>query len=393
MFVRFFICFCILLSSCDFINPRKSFKIAVAQSDLSYGYAASHLKKFLEIDGYNVELMPVKTVLEASQLVASGKADLTMMMNQSKYLPRALDQDANRIRTILPLFDRYFFLFARKPMPDTLTAANVFSGKRIGLEFLNGETKEYIAETLSDANVKDVSFVMQDGNPDFVHFWGTHDGPRSTGLLQEGWFMMSLNPAWVRFIQLEDPTLKPFALPPPPTSGLRQSINTLVSQTILVCNASLGENTIFQLSNTIFQNKARLQGYDNQYRHISENFDADALLFPLHSGAEEYLQRKEPSFIERYADALALLLSMIALAYGGITAIRTNLQRRKKEHIDLFFLELLEIRSKNLSSGEKSRLLDELHRRAIVLMTNEKIDKTDFHIFSRLAQQEIALLK
>ena len=37
-------------------------------------------------------------------------------------------------------------------------------------------------------------------------------------------------------------------------------------------------------------------------------------------------------------------------------------------------------------------MLDELLQRAIVQMTDEKLDKGDFDIFSRLVQQEIAIL-
>ncbi len=393
---RILLAFCVTLLciSCDFIGPRKYFRLAVADSDYSYGYSGGHLKKVLENDGYTIDIIHCKNVTAAANLVATGQADLTMMMNQSTYVAQELGNDANQLRTVLPLFERVFFMYTRQTVPDTIMAAALFGGKRIGLESLQGETQKYLEKLFKSGGIDSATMVSENDHPDFVHFWGTYHGPRSTKLLKEGWHVLSLNPRWVEFMQLEDPALRPFNLPPLPNSHLKSDMQTVTSETLLVCNAKLGDNTMYHLANTIYQNKLVLSSLDNIYRHVREDFDPSFLLFPLHPGVDDYLRRDQPSFLERYAETIALFISLLALCYGGLSAFRNYSQSQKKERIDSYFLELLEIRSKrDLTTAEKTVQLNELLRRSIVQMTKERIDKMDFHIFSRLIQQEIALMR
>ena len=68
------------------------------------------------------------------------------------------------------------------------------------------------------------------------------------------------------------------------------------------------------------------------------------------------------------------------------------MRKKKKERIDLYFLEFLDIKASQKNKQEKIQDLDDLHQRALVQMTSEKMDKGDFHIFSRLLQQELSHL-
>jgi len=81
-----------------------------------------------------------------------------------------------------------------------------------------------------------------------------------------------------------------------------------------------------------------------------------------------------------------------ALLYGIIQAIRSKLQRRRKEKIDLYFIEYIDIKSEEASKDIKIALLESLHKRALLQMTSEKMEKNDFHILSRLLQQELSNL-
>jgi len=57
-------------------------------------------------------------------------------------------------------------------------------------------------------------------------------------------------------------------------------------------------------------------------------------------------------------------------------------------------LDFLEIRSdKSITIDQKVKKLDGLFQRAVEQMTNEKLEKSDFHIISRLIQQELTMLK
>ena len=170
-------------------------------------------------------------------------------------------------------------------------------------------------------------------------------------------------------------------------------LQTLSAKTLLVGNANLGEGAIFKLSEYIFNHKLDLMRFDKMYKSIDESFLDRGMLYPLHVGTDQYLNRNLPSFFERYAELIALIFSVLAVLYGSLQAIRAKLISIKKERIDLYFIEYSDIRSQmELTFDDRVNKLDALLQRALIQMTEEKLDKGDFDIFSRLVQQEITIL-
>jgi len=389
----FLLVFLLLVSGCDIFKPQKSFRMAVPTNDYSYNASAQHLVSFLEHGGFNIEIIPTDNAIEANRLVAEGNADLTFIMNHSGFIPEVLGYEAGKLRTIAPMFERLFFLFAKSPLVGSLTSAHRLEGKKLGIEVLNGETHANLDNLLSSGKLHNVEIVQRNLDPDFIHFWGTFYGPRATELIEGGWKEVSLDPSWINFITLNDPSLHAAVLPAIPGIDGSENLHTVATQTLLVGNSSLGDKAIYELGSYIYQHKLDLMRHDIMYRSINENFDVSTLLYPLHKGTDAYFRRNQPSFFERYAEVLALIFSIAAVMYGGFQAIRAGINKRKKERIDLYFLEFLEIRSKDTSIAEKISLMDGLFQRALVQMTSEKLEVTDFHIFSRLLQQELSNLR
>jgi len=383
----------LLLGSCDIFTPQKSFRLAIPKNDYSYNVSAQHFVSFLERGGFSIEVIPTDNAIEANRLVAEGKADLTFIMNHSSFIPRELDSAAGKLRTIGPMFERLFFMFSKRPLSGELNSVHLLQGKTVGIEVMNGETHSNLDFLLNSGKIQDVEIVKRSQNPDFIHFWGTYYGPRATELLEDGWQEFSLEPSWVNFITLNDPALHPAVLPAIPGIDGSKNLHTSSTQTLLVGNSGLGEKAVFLLSEYIYQHTLDLMRYDIMYRSISEDFDVSTLLYPLHKGTDRYFRRDQPSFFERYAEVLALIFSIGAILFGGIQAAKTSMIKRKKERIDLYFLEFLEIRQKDIKNDEKVRLMDGLFQRALVQMTSEKLAVTDFHIFSRLLQQELSNLR
>jgi len=264
----------------------------------------------------------------------------------------------------------------------------------VGIELLNGEAQMNIERFFARAKIDGTEIVTFNDNPHVIIFWGTLYGQRAAKFLEEGWYPFSFKENLIEFLTLNDPALRPFTLPAVPGNTKSIRIHTIATEAVLVANQVLGENAVYELAQSIFQYKLELMNADLMYRSIDESFDQKALLFPLHEGTESYLRRDQPTFFERYADAIALVLSMLAVLYGAIQTIRNSLARRKKEQVDLYFLDFLEIRSdKSITIDQKVRKLDGLFQRAVEQMTNEKLEKSDFHIISRLIQQELTMLK
>jgi hypothetical protein len=227
-----------------------------------------------------------------------------------------------------------------------------------------------------------------------VVFWGRPYGERSANWVEKGFHPYTFRRNFIEFMMLNDHAMRSFKLPALPGDKDAIITNTLATDVILVANKNLGENACFLLAQAIFQNKVDLMHQDIMYRSISEGFNKETLLFPLHQGTFSYLLRDQPTFFERYAESLALGLSILAVIYGIVQAIQSQLRRSKKERIDKYFLEFLEIRSdKSIARDVRVKKLDELFQHAVVQLTNEKLEKSDFHILSRLIQQDLTMLR
>ncbi len=378
-----------MLQGCDYLYPSKKFKLAIPETDYSYDYSASHLQDYLLSGGFSIEIIKAKNATEANRMVAEGKADLTFIMNHSTYIPEVIGTESGQLRTILPLFPRLFFMFSK----DSLTGAPpriALKNKKIGVEIMGGETSTDLERLLDAAKIEDAVIVNKEEDPDYMHFWGTYYGERATDLIEKGWSEVSLQEDLIGYVELTEPVLRRFTLPAIPGVEHSTNLHTIKTQTLLVGNGSLGDKSIYHLVNFIVKNKLKLMAYDKMYRDINESFDTSLLLYPLHEGTDAYLHRDMPSFFERYAEVIAMVFSLGALFYGIIQGIRTQIIRRRKERIDFYFLEFLEIKSnENISVKELSSRLDQLHSKALYQMTEEKLDKGDFHIFSRLVQQEL----
>ena len=381
------------LTGCDFFSPKSSFRLAIPEHDYTYSSTSKHFIAFLEEGGFKVEIIKTKNAIEANRFVAQGKADLTFIMNHSDFIPDTLGTEAGRLRTICPMFERLFFLFSKFPVADTLNARELLEGKKIGIEVLNGETHANLNYLLNSSKIDDITIVQRDQDSDFIHFWGTYYGPRATELIENDWKEISLDPSLINFITLIDPSLNRSVLPEIPGIEGSENINTLSTQTLLVGNSKLGEKAMFDLSAYIYQHKLDLMKHDIMYRSINELVDVSKLLYPLHEGTDAYLRRHQPTFFERYSDILALVFSFGVVLLAGLQAVRNRIRRKKKENIDVYFLDFLDIRAKDVSKKEKVDLLDDLLHRALIQMTSGKLDKTDFHIFARLLQQELSNLK
>jgi TRAP-type uncharacterized transport system substrate-binding protein len=384
----------LIVIGCDIANPQRSFRLAVPENDYFYNRMATHLKPFLENNGYKIEIVHAATSIEANRMVSMGEADLTFINNHSNEISKKLGVKAGELRTVMPLATRLFFAFSKNALPDTATAKELFENKRIGIELLNGEEQMNIERFFTRTKIDGTRVVAVNDNPDVIIFWGTFYGQRVAKYLEQGWYPFSFKENWIEFLTLNDPALRPFTLPAVPGQDKSIRIHTLATESVLVANQTLGENAIYELAQVVFQHKLELMNADLMYRSIDESFDQKTLLFPLHEGTVSYLRRDQPTFFERYADTIALVLSILAVMYGAIQTIRNTIARRKKEQVDMYFLDFLEIRSdKSMTLDQKVRRLDGLFQRAVEQMTNEKLEKSDFHILSRLIQQELTMLR
>ncbi len=160
-------------------------------------------------------------------------------------------------------------------------------------------------------------------------------------------------------------------------------------RSLLVCRADLPERVAERVVRSLFTDRGQLVQTHPAAAQIREPRPDESFGFPVHPGAEAYYRRGAPSFIERYAEVLALCISLLIGLFGGLTALRRWIERRKKDRIDVFYGDLdsvLErLRQGELTRSELTDAVDEVRRlrhAAFQMLIAERLEADEsFRIF------------
>lgn len=146
---------------------------------------------------------------------------------------------------------------------------------------------------------------------------------------------------------LRHPTLHTITLP----GGLypildSRRVTTVAVNDQLVVRAQLATKDAYALAELVDQARPVLA---SRYPLVGLERSTDrglvAHALALHEGATRYAQRDEPSFLERYAEVFAFLLTVLAAIGSAAVALNRYRQQRRKDRLDRFFERLLEQRA------------------------------------------------
>jgi len=181
------------------------------------------------------------------------------------------------------------------------------------------------------------------------------------------------------------------AYPVLPGQGLpRESVSTIGTTVLLTCRQDLPDEHAFEIARFLAENQANLIREHPLFAQMDSPQKLEQLQFPVHDGAQLHYERHEPSFIQEWADTIALVLSVLAIAWGTLVTIRQIYLLRLKESLDEFF-QKVETTTSELVAGtdhERSRqIAGELHaiRRETTrkLIADELAADESFVIFQR----------
>ncbi|MEM9079357.1 MAG: TAXI family TRAP transporter solute-binding subunit [Verrucomicrobiota bacterium] len=175
----------------------------------------------------------------------------------------------------------------------------------------------------------------------------------------------------------------------------KQTVQTVGVSSFLVCREGLSTGAVYEMTEGVYENRNPLLAVAPEAMQIQEHFERDSLIWPLHEGARKFFRRQEPGFFERYAEVIALLMSVAATSWAFLGALSKWSSKQKRNRIDDYYLEVasafLRIEEAELSQEsleqEESRLKD-LRSRAFKDLANEKL-KADESF--RILQDQLAL--
>ncbi len=197
-------------------------------------------------------------------------------------------------------------------------------------------------------------------------------------------------------ISLRYPQVRPFVIPETSYRDITdRPIVTVETDALLIVRAGLRDNFVYDLTKTIFNEK---QDFINLspliFKGLDENFDRTKLSFPLHEGARVFLDRDEPSFIERYAELGGVVLSIILAIASALVSLSRWQRQKKKDRVDIFYKDLMEIKNSNIGSSkaglEKIKEIQQSQNKAFDMLINEELEANEsFRIYMELSKETI----
>lgn len=138
-----------------------------------------------------------------------------------------------------------------------------------------------------------------------------------------------------------------------------EPVGTVGVRALLVTRDDVDEEVVFEITQSLFQNKLHLAQKEKLLAQLTEKFDPADAPYPLHPGADRYLRRNEPSLVEKNVDLISLFLAFGGIGWSGLTALHAWRKNSQKGRIELYFANLAEL-TKGSRTANSIYEIDEL---------------------------------
>lgn len=383
----------LLLCSCE---PRQNELRMVAPFTPSDREIAEELSELLD-EGHATKLRITGTPQSgeaAIDLVAAGDADIALVSNSLPF--------RDNIETILPLYPTVLHIAYRQGLDATSGIGELLRGAKIyaGPE---GSASRLVFERISQRLGFDtteyayVSDLVDD--PDVVIVFAPIAPERLADYPDYRLFSLgAINSigagSLVDAAALLNPSFQPFVIP---TGTYGQStpepVLTIAVDKLLVTRSDLDSAVVYDLINDILRLRPALAARrPGLFKELTEDFDASRSRFVLHTGTQAYLQRDQPTFMERYSGIAEVIATLLVGLVSLIFAAYRILRMRRKNLIDTFYSRVHKLRRSvtDISSAEdRQRAINqvrELQSEAFDLLIDEKLSADEsFQIFITLS--------
>ncbi len=344
-----------------------------------------------------IELVPGEGTFANLDSIADGVADIALIEN---FVP--FKDDVRAVLSFYPKVLHIFYFDDGRPEPtsfqELLYGRKVFIGQEgSGSHLFMQDMFEFLE---LDPNRLDITNNVFDtevliGFTDIVRL-------KDLATLQ-GFKLFSMDNvdnlgrgSIVDAISLRFPQVRPFVIPETSYREITaKPIVTVETEALLIVRAGLRENFVYDLTKTIFSEK---QDFINLspliFKGLDEQFDRTKLSFPIHEGARVFLDRDEPSFVERYAELGGVALSIIIAIISALVSLSRWQRQKKKDRVDIFYKDLMEIKNAAIGSSkagvEKIKEIQQSQNKAFDMLINEELEANEsFRIYMELSKETI----
>lgn len=382
--------FIVLFGGC---TQSKKIRIATSLKGSANEKVGLEIADYLNKNGWEVEILSGGDYYgsQKTKALQEGLVDFAFVPNDM-----VNDFVSSDIQTVMPLFPDLSYIFYRKALQpksleDLITNNSVSMSeddenfyfrlfKYYGMDVENLEINKL---NLSHS-VEDVVREINNGKNDVICIFAAIHNPHVIELINNGWEIFSLGDinfsnrgSSVEGFCMNYPRTEPFIVPRnffgrEPT----YPIYTVSVNELIVSRSDMDDSFIYDFVSAIYGGKHQLSQNEILCTHIKEDFDRDALNFPLHQGTTDFLERDQPTFFERYAEAFGVVFSIMVVMFGGFT----SLKKIRKERIDKYY--------KRVMNCQNIHELENLSNDAVNQLQNEKLSADEsFTIFLNLVEK------
>lgn len=380
----------IVFSSC---HQSKKIKIATSLKGSAAEKVGIEIANYLNDNGWEVEIISGGDYYGSKNIHALQEdlVDFAFVPNDV-----AFSKNSKSIQTVMPLYPDLSYIFYRnnlepKNLEDLIENNSILMGDDDEKFFLS--LFDYYGLNANNLKINKLNFghsveeVLQEinnGKSNVICIFAAIQNPHVKKLIDNGWEIFSLGDinfsnrgSSVEGFCMNYPRTEPFIIPKnffgqKPT----YPIYTVSLNELIVTRSDMDERLIYDFVKDVYGGKHYLSQNEILCTHIKEDFDRDALNFPLHQGTIDFLERDKPSFFERYAEAFGVIFSIFIVLYGGLTSLR----KIRKERIDKYFKRVMEC--------QNMHELEELSNEAVRQLQNEKLTADEsFTIFLNLVEK------
>jgi TRAP-type uncharacterized transport system substrate-binding protein len=385
-----------LLTACD--SAPTNLRLVAPSSELDLEIAYSLAETLERGTKFRLQVSSEQRAGEvALDMLLAGEADMALVSN---YLPFR-----EGITTALPLYPSVLHIAYREGRDSSsaltlLNQANVYAGAKGSASRLMFE--RIVERTgLSD---DDYSFIDASSDPatvipDIAVVFAPISPQRMAEF--EDFRLFSLgSPAdigsgsIVDAVALLNPPLRPFVIPATTYDAATAGpVVTVAVDKILVVRSDIAASIVYDLIGEIHRSRPALSAArPGVFDHLGDDFDVSKSTFVLHAGAQDFLQRAEPTIYERYSGVAEVFVTLVIAFVSAAFAVVRILKIRRKNRIDEFYSAAIDIRNSISAANTMeertaaANKIRELQNTAFEQLVDEKLAADEsFRIFITLS--------
>jgi len=404
----------LFLGACSEHNKKLTITTYLPGSD-SHN-AALAIKEVLADDGWDFTII-TQSHQEGVEAVRNGDIDLAITSNDISIDPKGL-------RSLIPLYDEVLITLVNEnsPLVEANTMEEILviaksSKLKIVFSHKGSYSQKFAQRLLTERGFEEDLYeahyfpkkseyvsgkieLVQLEKPDLINIVGNVDSEVIGKLMDLGYLFRN---KVSQLDNLEASYFSSFALKmvrsfpviiPAYTTSIKQTEAVVAPGLFasLISNKNLDDEIAYDLVRDIIRAQPELIRHNSNFFEMREDFDSRYLNYQIHPAAMNYFERDEPGFFERYAELGGVMFSMFVVFMTLMVTLNRIVKRRKKDRIDVYYLEVLEIR-KNENYQQAMEQLMALETKALEQLVDEKLaaDSSFVVFMQQLSQARLEL--